>query len=509
MLATTINTTNATPASSTTALLDEIRRLHADQHTGILSLVGDGGQRIDVFFCEGMIEAVSSSGEAHRLGSYLLRDGYMLEGDLAAVQSEAQQEKIFFGEAVVRKKLVGQGDVGAAVRSQALELLQYALRNRFVVDSFRDTLRSYFAPARISFSHVLLELSRSSPELVDLDPEARICLAPDADVSMFPWYPQELCVLGELKQPKTFEALLAATGLTQLNLRKILGVFERVRIIQTATSDTESSNALVLQTEFPFEHLIPVVTNAVLDEKLGIARNGSSYTSEQFKNLKIKLREASPEVPLKVFTVSSPDSLAGKSLVSASLAFSFSEDPGRHVLIVDCDLRNPSLEKYLGVTSDPGLLQYMSNGPLGPHCFIRRLENLYFMTAGGMAANPIEILSMRKMKQLIEYLKTIFDVIILDAPPYAPIADARVVTALSDGLIMVIRSGKTTYANTDHAMKAVDRKKLLGIVLNEAQPLPFQKYQPYGYQQYGTDRLRIGDSTNGNRRSGTKNYLES
>ena len=102
MLATT--TVNPTV---TTTLLDEIRRLHKDRHTGILCLSGDKGQRIDVFFCEGMIEAVSSSGEAYRLGGYLLRDGYMREGDLDALQAEARQEKIFFGEAVVRKKLVG------------------------------------------------------------------------------------------------------------------------------------------------------------------------------------------------------------------------------------------------------------------------------------------------------------------------------------------------------------------------------------------------------------------
>ena len=70
------------------------------------------------------------------------------------------------------------------------------------------------------------------------------------------------------------------------------------------------------------------------------------------------------------------------------------------------------------------------------------------MTAGGTASNPIEVLSMRKMKELIERLRISFDTIILDSPPYSPIADARVVTALSDGLLMVIRSGRTAYSST-------------------------------------------------------------
>ena len=116
--------------------------------------------------------------------------------------------------------------------------------------------------------------------------------------------------------------------------------------------------------------------------------------------------------------------------------------PGRRVIIVDCDLRSPSLGDYLGVPSEPGLLQYLANGHLSPYCYVRRLQNLYFLTSGGVAPNPVEILSMHKMKQLIEHLKKDFDMIILDAPPYFPIADARIVTGLSDGLIMVVRRGK-------------------------------------------------------------------
>ena len=66
--------------------------------------------------------------------------------------------------------------------------------------------------------------------------------------------------------------------------------------------------------------------------------------------------------------ISSPDAQDGKSLVSANLAFSFALDPGRRVVIVDCDLRNPGLDKYLGVPAEPGLLQHLLNGHLSPYC---------------------------------------------------------------------------------------------------------------------------------------------
>src|SRR4029079_18023476 len=133
-------------------------------------------------------------------------------------------------------------------------------------------------------------------------------------------------------------------------------------------------------------------------------------------------------------------------------------DPGRRVIAVDCDLRNPSLNEYLGVPSEPGLLQYLANGHLSPNCYLRRVDNLYFLTTGGVAPNPVEILSMNKMKQLIEHLKKDFDTIIIDAPPYWPVADARIVTSMSDGLIMVVRRGRTSCSSSDRAFKAVDRK---------------------------------------------------
>jgi capsular exopolysaccharide synthesis family protein len=177
------------------------------------------------------------------------------------------------------------------------------------------------------------------------------------------------------------------------------------------------------------------------------------------------------------------------------------------VLIIDCDLRKPTLDQYLGVKSDPGLLQYLQGGLLPPECFLRRINNLNFMTAGGIAPNPIEALSMRKMKELVEHLKTVFDTVILDAPPFSPIADARVVTALSDGLLMVIRSGKTAYSSTDRAFKAVDQRKLLGVVLNDVKPMPFQTYHSYSYYQYGDNRLVY--SGDGKGQSDSKRYLKS
>ena len=473
-------------------VLDEIRRLHDEHQTGVLLLTNRMGERISVSFCEGMMDAATSSKGSCRIGDYLAKDGYMTTRTLDTAQSEARRHKVVIGEAIVRKKLVDQGEVGRAVRRQSLELIEYALKDGFKVSSFTNSLRSYYVPARVTYPHILLELSRHSTQVFEPEGDLQIALNAQTDPSLFLWRPEELCVLNELQQPQTFASLLKATGLSETALKKILGVLERVSVIKMVPPPTGAlieTGAVALKSDFTLDRLTPVVTNAVLDEKLEVARNEFSFTSEQFRNLKIQLRQAESDIPLKVFTVSSPDAQDGKSLVAANLAFSFAQDHGCRVLVIDCDLRKPSLDKYLGVPSEPGLLQYLTGGPLGPHCFIRKLEHLYFMTAGGIAPNPIEVLSMRKMKMLVEQLRSQFDTIILDAPPYSPIADARVVTALSDGLLMVIRSGKTAYTSTDRAFKAIDPRKLIGVVLNDVKPMPFQTYHPYNYYQYGENAV--------------------
>jgi capsular exopolysaccharide synthesis family protein len=498
-------------AQSDNSILQEVRRLHDNEQSGTLTLVNGGGSQIEVSFREGLIEAVSSNLDARRLGDYLVREGYLDSRELEAAKTEAQKEKIFLGEAVVRRRLLSRAEVGETVRVQAIDLLEYAVKNAFVVKAFASSLRSYYAPARISFPHVLLQLSRNDDEPFEVSSQARMILSDQVDLSAFPWHPHEVSVLNDLRSPSTFEGLLKSTGLRDSTLRQTLGILDRLgvlRFVDTSdavqpTEPVPSLGSLVKQSDFPFEHLIPSVTNAVLNEKLEVARNEFSFTSEQFKNLKVQISETNSTHPLKVITVSSPDSQDGKSLISANLALSFAKDPERRVIVVDCDLRSPSLGHYLGVTNEPGLLQYLSDGHLSPYCYVRRIGNLYFLTTGGVSPNPIEIFSMNKVRQLIESLRSHFDTVILDAPPYCPIADARVVTSLSDGLILVVRRGKTSYSSIDRAFKSIDRNKLIGVVFNDVQPMLFHTYHNFGY--YGNQ----GQVYPVNRRSGSgpKNYL--
>jgi capsular exopolysaccharide synthesis family protein len=497
-------------------LLDEIRRLQETRESGVLTLT-KMDQRVNVSYREGVIQAASSNLESHRIGAYLIREGFMSEADVPRVLADARRENILFGEAAVRRNFLEAPELAEIVRRQSADLLKHAFKNSFVRESFTKGLRSYYTPANINVAFILLELSRSNMTPFDINPASVISLRTSEDLSGVPWFPKELCVLGELSRPTTVATLLESTGFEEQALRRILGVLDRLGILETVQDEREANNAipvevagktaLIRQTNFPFDRLVPVVTNAVIGEKLEVIRNPSSFISEQFKTLKVRIRE-DIENPPQVMTISSPDQKDGKSLISANLGIALSMEVGRRTVIIDCDLRNPTLSKHLGVASEPGLIQYLSNGNMPPYCYMRRTGNLFFLTSGGTSENPIELLSLRKMKDLIERLKVDFDTVILDAPPFSPIADARIVSGLCDGLIMVIRRGRTSLGSIENAFKILDQSKLLGVVFNDVKPMLFNTYFNRGYYHYGVDSQYL---YSGNRKSRTtpKNYLES
>jgi capsular exopolysaccharide synthesis family protein len=494
--------------------LDEIRRVYEEKRNGVLSLARDNSS-IDVFYREGIIDAVSTNLVSNQLGQCFLREGYLEAGELEALLSKSKRQKVALGEAALRYQLMSVVELSEVLRVQVIELLIHAVDNEFTRAGFRPGLRSFHVPAQIQLPHLLLELARGRAEAFELDSRLFLTLSNGKNLSELPWYPEELFVLNNLRYPTTFPELLATTSLAEAKLRRILGVFDELGLIEVLDNTSQTGDigngiepaAIVKRVRVPLEQLIPVTVSAAMNERLEVLNNGTSFVSEQFRNLKVRLSEVESETPLKALTVSSPSVQDGKSLVSANLALSFSMDPDRRVIIVDCDLRNPTLDKHLGVGSQPGLLQYLDNGHFGPYCYVRRLNNLYFMTAGGTKPNPVELLSMNKMKDLIEYLKTDFDTIILDVPPLAPIPDARIVAGLSDGVIIVVRIGKTPYRSIENAFKTVGRGKVLGVVLNDVQAMPFHSY----YYAYGRDGYGHRDlNSNGRRfRNTSRSYLGS
>ena len=464
-------------------LLGKIRQIQEEGKTGILKL-GKEGKEISVYFRDGLIEGAGSDLPQLHLGKVLTRRGVLQNSLIPDLIKRARRKHMTVGRAAVSRKMLDEADLREGVHEQIVQALNYAIGNAFEVRVFKDSPVDLYQPARLDFDNLMLELVRVNIEPVQIDPYRMLSLNNGRNLSHLPWLPQELSVLSRLTTPCTLQDLAASTGLEYARLNRILSVFHSLKLINQVDITPNTSTALVKREGLPLEHLIPEISVSDLSEKMETFFNPSSFISEQFKTLKVQIAKASTQAQLRVIAVSSSSMEEGKSLISANLAVSFSQGLGRKVVIVDCDLRNPSLHKFLGASVEPGLLGYLESDYIQPHCFMRRLKKLYLITGGGISANPIELLSSARMKEMIACLKAEFDTIILDCPPFGPIADAQILTDLADGLIMVTRSGKTTYSDLDQAFQYLDKSKLIGMVFNDVKPLMFHTQYYYKYYNY-------------------------
>jgi len=467
-------------------LLERILQLLEKKETGTLSAEKDGDV-IQISFHKGNIASVRSTVADHRLGQNLIHQGFLNESAMTPLLEESRKKKRALGETVLHKNMLDRTELQEVLCEQASQAISHAVKNGFEVKSFLSSTPSFETSAEIDQSRLLLELARRNFQPFQPDSSDAMVLEKTEQLSLLPWYPQELSVLSLLHNPCSFQDLVKLSGLESQQLTKILSVFQALKLIQTLPSGMPAANnspsTLVKRSPFPYESLVPEIKKSVLSEKLEILLNEQSFISEQFKTLKVRIHQFATNRPAQVIVISSPQPEDGKSLISCNLAASFSKDPDRRVILVDCDFRNPSIHHYFGTSVSPGLLSYLETDNMQPYCYLRRLERLYIMTAGGYATNPVEMLTLEKMQKFIDLLKGEFDTIILDAPPFTPISDAQIVTGLADGFVLVARSGKTTFTNLEVAFRSFDRNKLIGVVFNDVQPRMFHTL--YDYRYYG------------------------
>ena len=464
-------------------VLERIRQIQEEGQTGALALEKDG-KVIFVYFHNGLISAISSSIPQYQFGHYLARSGAIEEARVKILLEESRKKRISIGEVAVHRSELDQAELLEIVREQVTDVLTHALKNDFEIRSFANSVPTFETPAQITLNHLLLELARKNLREFSPEPNQLMMLRNGSGLSHLPWYPQELAVLSQLKAPRTLQDLAAVTGLEYNQLTKILSVFDTLQLVDFADAAPPETTSLARREGRPYESLIPEILVTSLSPKLEVLQDEQSFISEQFKTLKVRVGEYSAGRQAKVFVVSSPQAGDGKSLVCANLAASFSKDPGRRVILVDCDLRNPSIHRYFGTFVEPGLLGYLEGEYVQPYCYTRRFDRLYIMTAGGVASNPVEMLTLDKMQKLIGYLKAEYDTVIIDSPPLVLTADAQVLTALADGLLLVVRSGKTSYSSIEKAFRNVDRNKLIGVAFNDVQARLFNTQYDYRYYHY-------------------------
>ena len=194
-----------------------------------------------------------------------------------------------------------------------------------------------------------------------------------------------------------------------------------------------------------------------------------SLAAEQYRQLRTRLSLAEGSSAVRIVLITSPSKGEGKSLTSANLALTMAQELQRRVIIVEADLRKPSLHQLFGLPPGPGLAEYLTGAAdLQQVMTVLSDQHLTVLPAGSTPANPAELLGSTAMRRLLDHLRTAFDRVILDTPPVLPLADVAILAPIVDGTLMVVRAGYTPKPAIENALRAFDSSRLLGVVLNES-----------------------------------------
>jgi capsular exopolysaccharide synthesis family protein len=209
--------------------------------------------------------------------------------------------------------------------------------------------------------------------------------------------------------------------------------------------------------------------------------------TEEFRTLRSRLYQIRERQTLSKLLVTSALPKEGKSFTSANLAQVIVRQHGRRALLIDADLRNPTLHKLLGAQPGPGLAEYLRR-EADEFSVIQQgpLENLFFIPAGLNTLNPAELLANELMKSLLSRLGPLFDWIIIDSPPAVPVSDAALISGDCDGVLLVVRSNGTPVDAARRARGEFAERNLIGVVLNGVNP-ELSPYMGYYYSAYGSD----------------------
>jgi capsular exopolysaccharide synthesis family protein len=154
------------------------------------------------------------------------------------------------------------------------------------------------------------------------------------------------------------------------------------------------------------------------------------------------------------------------------------------VLLVDCDLRRPSVHQLFGLSEAPGLGDVLMNAAELEQALVLLPEHhLTVLPAGLPPSNPAELIGSSAMRRILDTLRTRFDRILIDVPPVAPLADLHILAPMVDALLMIVRAGITPKPAIERALAGLDPTKVLGLVLNESggQSDAYNTYEGYGY----------------------------
>lgn len=195
-----------------------------------------------------------------------------------------------------------------------------------------------------------------------------------------------------------------------------------------------------------------------------------SITAESYRSLRTNIQYSSIDKQVKTLVVTSSNAGEGKSKVAGNLAYTFFQS-GKRVLIIDCDLRKPSLHRKFNVSNEVGLTDVLV-GTSELNKVMKKIDdNLYLLTTGTLPPNPAEIIGSNTMENFLDECKINFDYIILDTPPILPVTDSKLLAIKADATVLVVRSEISKLKHVSQAFKELGKvnANVIGTILNDVE----------------------------------------
>lgn len=212
-----------------------------------------------------------------------------------------------------------------------------------------------------------------------------------------------------------------------------------------------------------------------------------SIDAETYRTLRTNIEYLSIEKEIKSIVVTSACPKEGKSTVLGNLALSFAHD-GKKVIIIDCDLRQPSIHAKFNISNLCGVSEVLIGREALNNAIQNYKLNVDVLTSGNIPPNPAEMINSTAMSNLLEELKNNYDIVIIDSPPLEVVTDAQILSTKVDGTILVLKAGQTKISSVKEAKSLLNRvgANIMGVVINQVSKNK-KKYSNY----YGTDKKVI------------------
>jgi capsular exopolysaccharide synthesis family protein len=203
-------------------------------------------------------------------------------------------------------------------------------------------------------------------------------------------------------------------------------------------------------------------------DKLVISTTVPQALREQYRRLGASLHHAQEEGGLKTLMVTSAVPDEGKTLTATNIALTLSESYRRRVLLIDADLRRPSLDEVFMVPKGYGLNEALNSRNDRKVPLVQVSRHLSLLTAGAPDADPMSTLTSDRMRRLIKEAAEAFDWVIMDTPPIGILTDAKLLGTMVDGALLVVRAGRTPAELVQRSVDSLGKKRVVGVILNRA-----------------------------------------